>query len=62
MSWSKLDIQLKSAEQVDKMQASAEILASVFLEVRRLAAPGVTTGQLDEAIEAYRKAIEIDPQ
>lgn len=45
-------MQLKSTDQVDKMQASAEILASVFLEVRQLVAPGVTTAQLDEAIEA----------
>jgi len=34
------------------MQASADILASVFLEVRKLVAPGVTTGELDAAIEA----------
>ncbi len=34
------------------MQASAEILASVFLEVRKLVAPGVTTAELDEVIEA----------
>jgi methionyl aminopeptidase len=45
-------MELKSTEQVDKMQASAEILASVFLEVRKLVAPGVTTAELDEAIEA----------
>lgn len=52
MSFSKQQIKLKSAEQVDKMQASADILASVFLEVRKLVRPGVTTGGLDEAIEA----------
>ncbi len=51
MSWSKQQIKLKSAEQVDKMQASAEILASVFREVRRLVRPGVTTQSLDESIE-----------
>ena len=34
------------------MQASADILASVFLEVRKLVRPGATTGELDEAIEA----------
>ena len=45
-------MELKSTEQVDKMQASAEILASVFLEVRKLVAPGVTTAELDEVIEA----------
>ncbi len=52
MSFSKQKIKLKSADQVDKMQASAEILASVFLEVRKLVRPGVTTGELDEVIEA----------
>lgn len=45
-------MELKSTAQVDKMQASAEILASVFLEIRQLVAPGVTTAELDEAIEA----------
>ena len=34
------------------MQASAEILASVFLEVRKQVAPGVTTAELDAVIEA----------
>lgn len=52
MSFSKQKIKLKSADQVDKMQASAEILASVFLEIRKLVRPGVTTGDLDGAIEA----------
>ncbi len=51
MSFSKQKIKLKSADQVDKMQASAEILASAFLRIRKLVAPGVTTGELDEAIE-----------
>ena len=51
MSWSKQQIKLKSTDQVDKMQASAEILASVFREVRRLVRPGVTTKTLDENIE-----------
>lgn len=53
MSFRKQKISLKSAEQVDKMQASADILTSVFLEVRQLVRPGVTTGELDEAIEAH---------
>ena len=52
MSFSKQKIKLKSADQVDKMQASAEILASTFLQIRKLVRPGVTTGELDEAIEA----------
>ncbi len=51
MSWGKQDIKLKSADQVDKMQASCEVLASVFLEIRGLIRPGLTTAELDEAIE-----------
>ena len=51
MSFSRQNIKLKSADQVDKMQASADILASVFLEIRKLVRPGVTTGELDQAIE-----------
>jgi len=52
MSWSKQQINLKSAEQVDKMQASAEILASVFLTIREMVVPGVTTAEIDDVIEA----------
>jgi methionyl aminopeptidase len=52
VSWSKQNIILKSTAQVDKMQASAEVLASVFLEIRELVVPGVTTKTLDEAVEA----------
>lgn len=52
MSWHKQKIQLKSTDQVDKMQASAEVLASVFLEVRKAVVPGVTTKALDDSIEA----------
>ena len=52
MSFSRQNIKLKSADQVDKMQASAEILASVFLDLREAVAPGVTTGELDRVIEA----------
>lgn len=51
MSWSKQEIKLKSAAQVDKMQASCEVLASVFLEIRPLVQPGCTTAELDQAIE-----------
>lgn len=43
---------MKSADQVDKMRTSAEILASVFLAVREMVAAGVTTAELDEVIEA----------
>ena len=52
MSWSKQQIELKSADQVDKMQASADILASVFREIRPLVRPGVTTRELDDKIES----------
>ncbi len=51
MSFRKQKILLKSPDQVDKMEASAEVLASVFLQIRKLVCPGVTTGTIDEAIE-----------
>lgn len=51
MSFRKQKILLKSADQVDKMQASAEVLSSVFVQMRELVRPGVTTGTIDEAIE-----------
>ncbi len=51
MSWSKQQINLKSADQVDKMQASAEILASVFVSVRERVVPGASTAEIDAAIE-----------
>ena len=53
MSFSKQKIKLKSADQVDKMQASAEILASVFLEIRELVRPGV----INEHIVRYRHVV-----
>ncbi len=52
MSWSKQKINLKSADQVDKMQASAEVLASVFLSIRDLVVPGATTAAIDEVVES----------
>jgi len=52
MSWGKQQINLKSAAQVDKMQASAEVLASVFLAIREQVVPGVTTAEIDEIVEA----------
>jgi len=52
VSVARRSIKLKSADQVDKMQASADVLASVFLEIRELVRPGVTTGELDLAVDA----------
>ncbi len=51
MSWGKQDIKLKSADQVDKMQVSCEVLASVFLGIREMVRPGLTTLELDQAVE-----------
>ncbi len=51
MSWAKLKIRRKTSEQIDKMAASGKILASVFMEVRKLVKPGVTTGAIDAALE-----------
>jgi methionyl aminopeptidase len=52
VSWAKLKIRRKSPEQIDRMAASGQILASVFLEVRKLVEPGVTTGEIDRALES----------
>ncbi len=52
MSWAKLKIRHKTPEQIDKMADSGKILASVFLELRGLIRPGVTTGELDRRLEA----------
>jgi methionyl aminopeptidase len=52
VSWARLKIRHKTPEQIDKMADSGKILASVFLAVRELVRPGVTTGELDRAVEA----------
>ena len=52
MSWARLKIRRKSPEQIEKMAASGKLLAEVFLEVRKLVEPGVTTGEIDTALEA----------
>lgn len=51
MSWANLKIRRKSAEQIEKMAASGKILADVFMEVRGLVKPGVTTGAIDQHLE-----------
>lgn len=51
MAWANLKIRRKSAEQIEKMAASGKILASVFGEVRRMVAPGITTGEIDRRLE-----------
>ena len=43
------------------MRVSAEVLASVFLEVRKLVVPGVTTKALDDAIEAMIRDADCVP-
>ena len=52
MSWSKQRIKLKTPEQIEKMAASAEILAAVFRAVGDLVAVGKTTEELAAAVEA----------
>lgn len=51
MSWAKLKIRPKTPEQIDKMAASGKILAAVFMELRGMVRPGVTTGELDRRVE-----------
>ncbi|MFH1844804.1 MAG: type I methionyl aminopeptidase, partial [bacterium] len=51
MPWRKQQIKLKSPADLDLMAAAAKVLSAVFLEVRRLVAPGLTTGELGSAVE-----------
>ena len=50
MSW-RIDIKLKKPAEIEKMAASAGILADVFRELRHLIVPGVTTAEVDAAAE-----------
>ncbi len=52
MSWRKLDIKLKSAAEIDRMQESADVLVEVFREVKRLVRPGAVTAEIDTAVES----------
>ncbi len=51
MSWGKVQIRLKTPDEIARMAASGKILAEVFMAVRDLVKPGVTTGDLDAALE-----------
>jgi methionyl aminopeptidase len=51
VSWANLKIRRKSPEQIEKMAASGKILADVFLKVRQMVEPGVTTGEIDRELE-----------
>ena len=50
MSW-KNRIRLKSPAELEKMAASARVLADVFRALPPLVGPGVTTGEIDAAVE-----------
>ncbi len=50
MAW-KQSIKLKTPAQMAEMVASAEILVEVFLALRELVGPGVTTGEIDALAE-----------
>ncbi len=51
MPWQKQRIKLKTGAEIQKMASAADILASVFADVRRLVTPGTTTAEIDAAIE-----------
>lgn len=51
MSWANVKIRLKTTEEIEKMAASGRILASVFMNVREMVVPGVTTGEIDARLE-----------
>ena len=50
MSW-KQAIKLKTPAEIEKMAASARVLAEVFRQLRTMIEPGVTTAALDAAAE-----------
>lgn len=50
MSW-RTEIKLKTPAEIEKMAASAKLLAEVFLALRPLAVPGATTLEIDAAAE-----------
>jgi methionyl aminopeptidase len=49
--WSRLQLRLKTPEEIAKMAAAGRILADLFLVIRERVAPGVTTGEIDRVVE-----------
>jgi len=49
--WGRLQLRLKSPEEIAKMEAAGRILANLFLAIRKRVAPGVTTGEIDDLVE-----------
>ena len=54
-------IKLKSPREIGLMRVAGRVVAQALEEVRRLAAPGVTTAELDEAVAAIFKAHDATP-
>jgi methionyl aminopeptidase len=54
VSW-KQRIRLKTPDEIDKMEASARVLVTVFKELKNSVRPGVTTEELDATAEAMIK-------
>ena len=54
-------IKLKSPREIGLMREAGRVVAQALDEVRRLAAPGVTTAELDEAVAAIFKAHNATP-
>ncbi len=46
----------KSPAELERMRAACGLVANLLVELRRLVAPGVTTGELDTHAEAYVRA------
>jgi methionyl aminopeptidase len=44
---------IKSPHQIDRVRRASRVVAEVLQQVRELAAPGMTTGELDAVAEAY---------
>jgi methionyl aminopeptidase len=52
MRWPKQRIELKSSAEIEAMAAGAKVLADVFMAARDLVKPGVTTAEIDSAVES----------
>jgi len=50
--WGKLQIRLKTPDEVAMMAASGRLLADIFLAIRELVRPGVTTSEIDREVES----------
>lgn len=54
-------IQLKNERQIEKMRAAGKLVADTFAMIEPYVRPGVTTGELDELVEAFIRSHGAEP-